>query len=295
MRSGIVILPRCTETFTTTFSTSLDQIVTIRAARARFSRPSPVSISVTVTPTASSPHSATSRSPIEHSSSGRSSQVQTLDLLPLLTIVLTGIRFSPSSIGTLCTKPQREHFTTLSLASWRTWCSPSLPQEGHARVTFIVMESRYRILMLEAPEAIEVVICHGHRNIRATHPTTFEVTREEEVSPGGDCIIGVGADRAAADLGSDFRRIISRSGAQLETRLRVQDLSILIHSLGSPAMTLRHPTDLVWRRSSYVCDRTVGIRSDFTAGTLPREMVALLRQGETLVVELRAFIPARAP
>ena len=51
-------------------------------------------------------------------------------------------------------------------------------------------------------------------------------------------------------------------------------------------MTLDHPTDLVWRKSDYVCGRTVGIRSDATARDLPRELIVLLQEGAELVVEM---------
>ena len=34
----------------------------------------------------------------------------------------------------------------------------------------------------------------GHPNIKATHKTTLEFTKENYVSPEGDCIIGINAD-----------------------------------------------------------------------------------------------------
>lgn len=55
-------------------------------------------------------------------------------------------------------------------------------------------------------------------------------------------------------------------------------------------MTLDHPTDLVWRRSNFVCGRTVGIRSDYIAKDLPRALISLLRNGEKLVVEMTVFV-----
>jgi hypothetical protein len=51
-------------------------------------------------------------------------------------------------------------------------------------------------------------------------------------------------------------------------------------------MLLSHPTDLVWRRSSFVCDRTIGIFSDRTARTLPRPLIVRLSEGDDLRVEL---------
>jgi hypothetical protein len=140
--------------------------------------------------------------------------------------------------------------------------------------------------------AREVVVCRGHANVTGTHRTTFEVTCEDHLSPSGHCIIGVGADRGAADLSDGFRRIIADDRAKLYTTLSTEEYSVCIHSRGHRDMTLDHPTDLVWRRSGFVCGRTVGIHSDHTAATLPRGLIAALREEAELVVEMVAVIPA---
>ena len=40
----------------------------------------------------------------------------------------------------------------------------------------------------------------GHVNVRATHRSTFEVTREPSLTPRGDCIVGVSSEVGAAGL-----------------------------------------------------------------------------------------------
>ncbi|MDH7593228.1 MAG: DUF371 domain-containing protein [Methanomicrobiales archaeon] len=142
-------------------------------------------------------------------------------------------------------------------------------------------------------EVVDTIVCRGHRHVKATHPTTFEVTREEDLGPRGDCIIGVGADRAAVDLDDEFKQMLREEGSVLTTVLKAGPFTFEVHSCGSPDLQLDHPTDLVWRRSGYICGRTIGIHSDQTAITLPRELIALLREGEVLTLELHAFIPRR--
>lgn len=132
----------------------------------------------------------------------------------------------------------------------------------------------------------ETIRCHGHPHITSRHPTTFEVTREEHLSRAGDCIIAVGADKGAADLSPAFRAALARDDAILHTCLICGDQVAAVTSQGSGAMVLTHPTDLVWRRSSFVCGRTIGIFSDRTARTLPRPLIARLRKGDDLRVEL---------
>lgn len=132
----------------------------------------------------------------------------------------------------------------------------------------------------------ELIQCRGHALVSARHPTTFELTAEPHLSRAGDCIIGVGADKGAADLSGEFRAALQREGAVLVTTLRCDDLMVEVRSEGHPGLLLDHPTDLVWRRSDHVCGRTIGIRSDCVARTLPREFVERLQAGAALEAEL---------
>jgi len=132
----------------------------------------------------------------------------------------------------------------------------------------------------------ETIRCHGHPNVLSGHPTTFEITKEEHLTFKGDCIIAVGADKGAADLSMGFKAALSRDDAVLSTRLTCGDISVLVTSYGSAGLVLDHPADMVWRRSRYVCGRTVGIMTDRTARTLPRELVDCLRSGRELIVEM---------
>lgn len=132
----------------------------------------------------------------------------------------------------------------------------------------------------------ELIRCRGHPLVSSRHPTTFEITKEEELTSAGDCIIGIGADRGAADLSSAFRAALAREDAVLVTTLRCGPIEVEVRSAGHPGLVLDHPTDLVWRRSDFVCGRTIGIRSDYVARTLPRLLIDRLRGGAPLEAEL---------
>lgn len=143
-------------------------------------------------------------------------------------------------------------------------------------------------------EAEESIFCHGHPAISGMHPTTFEITREEWLTPAGDCIIGVAADRGAADLSPAFTRILADDRACLLTTLTADGISLTVSSRGSRRMTFDHPSDLVWRTSGFVCGRTVGIFSDYAAWSMPRELISVLKQGAPLSIRMVAFIPPRS-
>lgn len=134
--------------------------------------------------------------------------------------------------------------------------------------------------------AIEEFSAYGHPHVTATHRTTFEITAENHLSPAGTCIIAVRSEKGASDLSDDFRDILRSPGSRLITSLTCRDTRITITSSGSPDLILNHPTDMVWRRSSFACGRTIGLYSDHTAGTLPREMIHLLQTGERLNIHM---------
>lgn len=132
----------------------------------------------------------------------------------------------------------------------------------------------------------EVIHCHGHPNVLATHKTTFEVTTDPSLTLQGDCIIGVGADRAGPDLSPEFKEALAADGAVLITTLTCNGISVIVRSGGGPGLGLSHPTDLVWRRSPFTCSRTIGVYSDHVARTLPADLIACLQAGAPLEVTL---------
>lgn len=137
-------------------------------------------------------------------------------------------------------------------------------------------------------EIREVIHCRGHANVTGRHPTTFMITTEEEMTLNGDCIIGISADKSLNDLSNAFSDLLSDDRTILRTILSSEGIVCEIRSLGSAQMALDHPTDFVWRRSDYVCGRTIGIRSDYVARTLPEGLIQALSSGALMEVTLIA-------
>lgn len=135
-------------------------------------------------------------------------------------------------------------------------------------------------------EAQEIIRCRGHPLVLGTHPTTFEVTCEDHLTTNGNCIIGIAADKGCAMLSPAFKAVLIHDDAVLVTRLSCDGIVSEIRSNGSSQLTLDHQTDIVWRKSPFVCGRTIGILSDHVAVTLPRELIANLAQGKEMVVSL---------
>jgi hypothetical protein len=140
-------------------------------------------------------------------------------------------------------------------------------------------------------EAQEIIRCRGHPLVLSTHPTTFEVTCGNHLTRNGNCIIGIAAEKGCAGLSPAFKSVLAHDEAILVTRLVCDGIVAEVRSCGSSQFTLDHPADMVWRKSPFVCGRTIGIRSDMVARTLPRELIAALAQGKEMVVVLTAMRP----
>ena len=135
----------------------------------------------------------------------------------------------------------------------------------------------------------ERLVCRGNRNVRALHRSTFEITKEEHLTSSGTCIIAIHADKGLRDLNPEFKRSLRSDSALLVTTLSAGAERCTITARGSSRLTLDHPTDLVWRRSSYIDSRTVAIHADVTAQTIPRKLIAELVREEKMSVKMEIF------
>lgn len=131
----------------------------------------------------------------------------------------------------------------------------------------------------------EKIVCRGHENVLATHKTTIEVTKESELTLAGDCIVGVGADKGMAELGEEFKGALKRD-CDLEIAFECGGIKDTVHARGSPELVLDHPTDLVIRKSSFICGRTLAIGADKAAADLDRTLVEKLKGGSELMVTI---------
>jgi len=132
-------------------------------------------------------------------------------------------------------------------------------------------------------EIKEVILAFGHKNIQATHPTTLEITKEETLTKRGDCIIAVSADKALADLNVDFKDYLRKENARISLLIEAGKIADVINAFGSPKLILAHPTDMVVRKSNYICSRTLAIQADKAAIDLPRKLVEKLKNPEQKV------------
>lgn len=135
-------------------------------------------------------------------------------------------------------------------------------------------------------KVIEVVAARGHRNMLVTNEKTFEITKDLRVTEKGDCIVAVAADKSGPDLSKEFKKALQCEKANLTIIFKVGDEKEVIQTWGNPNLSLSHPTDLVIRKSSFICGRTLGIKANKAAGDFSRSLVKKLTGSQMVRIEL---------
>jgi hypothetical protein len=122
----------------------------------------------------------------------------------------------------------------------------------------------------------ETVRCRGHEHVSAAHDSTFEVTTDDWLTPAGDCILGVEADRAPADFDPAFVEACRDADATITVTFEAGGHRQVVTGRGHPDLTFESDRSLVGRTSDYVDDRTVVVGADRAAAGFDRELVAAL-------------------
>jgi len=137
----------------------------------------------------------------------------------------------------------------------------------------------------------ETLEARGHSMIKATHATSFEITKDRHLTARGDCIVAVSSSKGAADLSREFRRIARNDSARITVILSAEGMEQQAHGRGSHKLRLDHATDLVARKSTYACGRTLMISSNIAACDLSSKFIHLIRHPECkIAVQLVAEI-----
>ena len=118
---------------------------------------------------------------------------------------------------------------------------------------------------------------YGHRYIQASHKTTFEITKDRTLTRGGNCVIAVRATVGAAELPLRFKEAARNEGTRIVLTIEAGGQKDIVRGWGHPNLVFSHPTDLVMRKSAYVCERTLAIKADKAAIDLSRTLVERLK------------------
>lgn len=126
----------------------------------------------------------------------------------------------------------------------------------------------------------------GHKNVTSLHKSTFEITKDVEIGPAADCIVGVNMDNSMFDFPIEFKKKIADSNTKITVILDSENGHDEIIGYGHENLTLTHPTDIVCRTSDYTCNRTLMIKANKAACNLNKNLIEDLKKEKIMDIEI---------
>ena len=126
----------------------------------------------------------------------------------------------------------------------------------------------------------------GHKNVTSLHKSTFEITKDVEIGPTADCIVGTSADQSMLNFSDEFKSKVADSNTQIRVILDTENGHDEIIGWGHEDLTLTHPTDIVCRTSDFTCSRTLMIKADKAARDLDASLIEDLKNEKVLDITI---------
>jgi hypothetical protein len=137
---------------------------------------------------------------------------------------------------------------------------------------------------IEMKPVIEKIVAWGHRNITAKNKSTFEITKEAHLTKKGDCVIAVNASKGALDLDPNFKKMAAKKNSKISIQIEIDNVIQTVFGVGGLSLTFQHPTDLVARKSTFQCGRTLMIKSNKAAFDFSSEFIANIQCPEKKIL-----------
>ena len=131
----------------------------------------------------------------------------------------------------------------------------------------------------------EVIFCTGNEKIKATHPSTLEITKEDFLTERGDCIIGICASKACIDLNENLKKHL-RNGGKIVIRIKVNEIEDKIIAYGHKNLLLKSEKSIVIRKSSFIDERTLAINANKSARDLKRKLIEKIKNNIRFRIEI---------
>ena len=131
------------------------------------------------------------------------------------------------------------------------------------------------------------ILTKGHKNVTSLHKSTFEITKDVEIGPTADCIIGTSMDQSMLNFPQEFKDKIANENTKITVILETENGYDEITGYGHEELTLTHPTDIVIRKSDYTCDRTLMIGADKAAKDLDSNLIEDLKNEKLMNVTIK--------
>jgi uncharacterized protein len=130
----------------------------------------------------------------------------------------------------------------------------------------------------------------GHSRILSTHDATIEITRCENLTIRGNCVVGVRASHGLKDFPNEVKRLLGLDSGRGRLEMRVNDRTVIIEGRGAAGLAFQDPREVVVRKSGFVSERTLMVYADKAASDIPPPIVKQLKYpGQKISFELSAW------
>lgn len=120
----------------------------------------------------------------------------------------------------------------------------------------------------------------GDDRITSKHKTTLEITKEGVKTGYGDCIVATRSEVGLSDLPDELKKQARVRDVAMAVIFEAGGSSQLVRGRGDPALTFESSHEMVIRKSSYVCGRTLMVRANKSAAELNGHFIELIRDGK---------------
>ncbi|MBI5392400.1 DUF371 domain-containing protein [Candidatus Woesearchaeota archaeon] len=120
----------------------------------------------------------------------------------------------------------------------------------------------------------------GHENLLATHPRTFEFTKDKHLTKRGDCIIGA---QATFDI-DEVKKLKLKDNDQILIKISCNGISEEVIAYYNAGFTNNH--EMVIRITDYKDQRTFAINANKSSLEIKRELVELMKTDKTQIIVL---------
>ena len=121
-------------------------------------------------------------------------------------------------------------------------------------------------------KTLDIVHANGHKNVSCLHKTTIEITKNENLSKRGDCILAVRASKGCYDLNYDLKTQIWKE-RKIRVMIKVGNIKDSFFGFGSKDLKLLDKSDIVFRKSDFICERTALINCNKASNQINRKII----------------------
>jgi len=119
--------------------------------------------------------------------------------------------------------------------------------------------------------------CSGHENVKGTHASTFEFTKDDFLTKEGDCIIGIKADFSLEKV-----KEFIRGNDVIDVIIECDGIKDEIRCLTNHKFNSDH--EMVFRIGEFASERTLGVRAEKASKLIHREIIEKMKKKNSKMI-----------